>query len=327
VTTENLDFEDTTEAVDLTFPYHSWIKNGTGASPQGDTTAPLTGTKSVVFLTGIERRCPARHLLGRIGHARLRVKFRMPTTVTADQTLMSLFPTGAARPVKAYFKTTKVLRLGDASSGTSSLFSTPALTSGSTYYATLWVQSSSSTTTGNVRMTVDTGDITTPLYDSTLLTGKDCGASSTITFADFGGAANYSSDMEIDDVTLDYPAPTFMPTATAPTGSAGSVVTGLAKFTVNVAGGVAPYSPAITQTSGNTHAATLIDSNISAGSESGGYVTYQVVQDATVNSVYSVTFTGADSGVSAPVSVTVAHLPTASSVPSVRVWNGAALLP
>jgi hypothetical protein len=141
VTTELLDFEDTTEAVDITFPYHSWLKNGTGASPQGDTTAPLTGTKSAVFLTGSNAELSRDISAAAVATARIRCKFRMPTTVTADQSILSLFPTGAARPVKAYFKTTKVLRLGDASSSTSSLYSTPALTSGSVYYATLWITS------------------------------------------------------------------------------------------------------------------------------------------------------------------------------------------
>jgi hypothetical protein len=149
-------------------------------------------------------------------------------------------------------------------------------------------------------MTVDTGDITTPLYDSGLLTGRTAARRRQITFARVGGAANYGSDLELDDVTLDYPASTFMPSAIPPTASAGTVSTA-ARRSPSTSPAVSPRTRrAITQTAGTTHPATLIDSNISVGTEGGGYVTYEVDQDATVDSVYSVTFTGADGGVSAP---------------------------
>jgi hypothetical protein len=322
--TDLLDAEDLTAGVDVTFPYHSWIKNGAGASAQGTATA-LLGTRSFIWLAGSNSTIRRDISSQATDTARLRCKFRMPATVTGDQTLISLFPTGAARPVKLYFKTTKVLRLGDASSSTSSLFSTPALTSGNDYFATLWVQSGNSATAGSVRMTVDTGTITSPLagHDSGLLTGRDCGAASQITFADFGGSAN-TSDAILDAIQLDYPATSFMPSALTPIISLDSLEDGIARFTVAVSSGAATYVPSITQISGTPHAAVIDASSLTSAN---GYVTYKADQDDTVDSVYRVTLTGADGGVSNQLTVTVPHLPIAAGVASVKFWNNTGFVP
>jgi hypothetical protein len=278
-----------------------------------DNTHVLSGSQSLKITPAASTLAESRTTQGlnttKLG---VTIPFWYTTAKTADESIFRIEDTTGAKIISLGWASNGRLTLVDKSGTGARLWINPTASppTGQWIVSKLWIQIGGTATTGSAKLafynsagtaiSTASGGIDSPFTSSAANLG-------TVNIDRFwvgrDGTQTAVDARWYDAVGYDPAATDFLPNlGSSPVTASGSINDNQAQIIVNGVGGTGPYTYAISQTSGPTHAATVVDSGAS------GPAKWLVQKDSTTDCVYSVTVTDSLSASASPVIVTVPHI-------------------